>query len=177
MGVRGIRLTKDDKIISISVISHTDVSSAEAKAYLKMISKEKGMQEETESDVNDIDNSVSDIEISKDRYDELKAREQFILTVTENGFGKRSSSYQFRVSNRGGSGIMCIATSDRNGDVLASFPVNNDDDIMLITKTGQLIRCPVKDVRVAGRNTQGVSIFKTTKEEKVVSASRVELDS
>ena len=177
VGVRGIRLTKDDKIISISVISHTDVSSAEAKAYLKMISKEKGMQEETESDDNDIDNSVSDIEISKDRYDELKAREQFILTVTENGFGKRSSSYQFRVSNRGGSGIMCIATSDRNGDVLASFPVNNDDDIMLITKTGQLIRCPVKDVRVAGRNTQGVSIFKTTKEEKVVSASRVELDS
>ena len=177
VGVRGIRLTKDDKIISISVISHTDVSSAEAKAYLKMISKEKGMQEETESDDNDTDNSVSDIEISKDRYDELKAREQFILTVTENGFGKRSSSYQFRVSNRGGSGIMCIATSDRNGDVLASFPVNNDDDIMLITKTGQLIRCPVKDVRVAGRNTQGVSIFKTTKEEKVVSASRVELDS
>ena len=177
VGVRGIRLTKDDKIISISVISHTDVSSAEAKAYLKMISKEKGMQEETESDDNDTDNSVSDIEISKDRYDELKAREQFILTVTENGFGKRSSSYQFRVSNRGGSGIMCIATSDRNGEVLASFPVNNDDDIMLITKTGQLIRCPVKDVRVAGRNTQGVSIFKTTKEEKVVSASRVELDS
>ena len=177
VGVRGIRLTKDDKIISISVISHTDVSSAEAKAYLKMISKEKGMQEETESDDNDTDNSVSDIDISKDRYDELKAREQFILTVTENGFGKRSSSYQFRVSNRGGSGIMCIATSDRNGDVLASFPVNNDDDIMLITKTGQLIRCPVKDVRVAGRNTQGVSIFKTTKEEKVVSASRVELDS
>ena len=177
VGVRGIRLTKDDKIISISVISHTDVSSAEAKAYLKMISKEKGMQEETESDDNDTDNSVSDIEISKDRYDELKAREQFILTVTENGFGKRSSSYQFRVSNRGGSGIMCIATSNRNGNVLASFPVNNDDDIMLITKTGQLIRCPVKDVRVAGRNTQGVSIFKTTKEEKVVSASRVELDS
>ena len=175
MGVRGIRLTKDDKIISISVISHTDVSSAEAKAYLKMISKEKGMHEETESEDND--GSVSDIEISKDRYDELKAREQFILPVTENGFGKRSSSYQFRVSNRGGSGIMCIATSDRNGDVLASFPVNNDDDIMLITKTGQLIRCPVKDVRVAGRNTQGVSIFKTTKEEKVVSASRVELDS
>ena len=72
---------------------------------------------------------------------------------------------------------MCIATSDRNGDVLASFPVNNDDDIMLITKTCQLIRCPVKDVRVAGRKTQGVIIFKTTKEEKVVSASRVELDS
>ena len=177
IGVRGIKLTKDDKIISISVISHTDVSSAEAKAYLKMISKEKGIQDEAENFNNDDEESVSDIKISNDRFDELKAREQFILTVTENGYGKRSSSYQFRVSNRGGSGIMCIATSDRNGDVLASFPVNNDDDIMLITKTGQLIRCPVKDVRVAGRNTQGVSIFKTTKEEKVVSASRVELDS
>ena len=177
IGVRGIKLTKDDKIISISVISHTDVSSAEAKAYLQMISKEKGIQDEAENFNNDDEESVSDIKISNDRFDELKAREQFILTVTENGYGKRSSSYQFRVSNRGGSGIMCIATSDRNGDVLASFPVNNDDDIMLITKTGQLIRCPVKDVRVAGRNTQGVSIFKTTKEEKVVSASRVELDS
>jgi DNA gyrase subunit A len=106
----------------------------------------------------------------------MKAKEQFILTLTENGFGKRSSSYQFRISNRGGSGIMCIATSDRNGNVLASFPVNDDDDIMLITKSGQVIRCPVKDVRVAGRNTQGVSIFKTNDNEKVVSASRVEID-
>ena len=107
----------------------------------------------------------------------MKACEQFVLTLTENGFGKRTSSYQFRVTNRGGSGIMCITTSSRNGNVLASFPVGHEDDIMLITKSGQLIRCPVIDIRVAGRNTQGVSIFKTSDSEKVVSASRVEIDS
>ena len=118
-----------------------------------------------------------DIKLSPNRFDEMKAREQFILTVTENGYGKRTSSFQFRISNRGGSGIMCINTSERNGNVLASFPVGNDDDIMLITKAGQLIRCPVKDVRIAGRNTQGVSIFKTSEDEKVVSASRVEIES
>lgn len=130
--------------------------------------------EENEEDQND---EIEDINISEDRFQEMKACEQFVLTVTENGFGKRTSSYQFRVTNRGGSGIMCITTSSRNGSVLASFPVGNDDDIMLITKSGQLIRCPVIDIRVAGRNTQGVSIFKTSDSEKVVSASRVEIES
>ncbi len=175
-GVRGIKLVKGDEIISISVISHTDTTSGESKAYLKMRSKEKNNDDHIDSEDSESDISEADVKLSNERYDEMKAQEQFILTLTENGFGKRSSSYQFRISNRGGSGIMCIATSDRNGNVLASFPVNNDDDIMLITKSGQVIRCPVKDVRVAGRNTQGVSIFKTNDNEKVVSASRVEID-
>ena len=175
-GVRGIKLVKGDEIISISVISHTDTTSGESKAFLKMRSKEKDNDDHIDSDDSDSDASEVEVKLSNERYDEMKAKEQFILTLTENGFGKRSSSYQFRISNRGGSGIMCIATSDRNGNVLASFPVNDDDDIMLITKSGQVIRCPVKDVRVAGRNTQGVSIFKTNDNEKVVSASRVEID-
>ena len=171
IGVRGIKLSNDDRIISLSVISHVDATSAEAKSYLKLSSKEKIEISDEESE-----GTADNFEISQDRFDELKAKEQFILTVTENGFGKRSSSYQFRISNRGGSGIMCITTSPRNGNVLSSFSVNEDDDIMLITKSGQVIRCPVKDVRIAGRNTQGVSIFKTEENEKVVSASRVELD-
>ena len=175
-GVRGIKLVKGDEIISISVISHTDTTSGESKAFLKMRSKEKDNDDHIDSDDSESDVSEAEVKLSNERYDEMKAKEQFILTLTENGFGKRSSSYQFRISNRGGSGIMCIATSDRNGNVLASFPVNDDDDIMLITKSGQVIRCPVKDVRVAGRNTQGVSIFKTNDNEKVVSASRVEID-
>ncbi len=175
-GVRGIKLVKGDEIISISVISHTDNTSGESKAYLKMRSKEKENDDHIDSEDSESDGSEAEVKLSNERYDEMKAQEQFILTLTENGFGKRSSSYQFRISNRGGSGIMCITTSDRNGNVLASFPVNNDDDIMLITKSGQVIRCPVKDVRVAGRNTQGVSIFKTNDNEKVVSASRVEID-
>jgi len=173
IGVRGIKLAKDDSIISLSILSHLDVSSSEAKAYLKMSKANKENIEETEEDQND---EIEDINISDDRFQEMKACEQFVLTVTENGFGKRTSSYQFRVTNRGGSGIMCITTSSRNGNVLASFPVGHDDDIMLITKSGQLIRCPVIDIRVAGRNTQGVSIFKTSDSEKVVSASRVEIE-
>ena len=174
VGVRGIKLSKNDSIISLSILSHLEISSAEAKAYLKM----SKINKENNEDIEDENNSeeTEDITISEDRFQELKACEQFILTVTENGFGKRTSSYQFRVTNRGGSGIMCITTSSRNGNVLASFPVGHDDDIMLITKSGQLIRCPVMDIRVAGRNTQGVSIFKTSDSEKVVSASRVEIE-
>ena len=174
VGVRGIKLSKNDSIISLSILSHLEVSTAEAKAYLKM----SKINKENNEDIEDENSSeeTEDITISEDRFQELKACEQFILTVTENGFGKRTSSYQFRVTNRGGSGIMCITTSSRNGNVLASFPVGHDDDIMLITKSGQLIRCPVMDIRVAGRNTQGVSIFKTSDSEKVVSASRVEIE-
>ena len=173
IGVRGIKLAKNDSIISLSILSHLDVTSSEAKAYLKM---NKATKEDSDDNEDDSREDIEDIKLSEDRFQEMKACEQFVLTVTENGFGKRTSSYQFRVTNRGGSGIMCITTSSRNGNVLASFPVGHDDDIMLITKSGQLIRCPVIDIRVAGRNTQGVSIFKTSDSEKVVSASRVEIE-
>ena len=173
IGVRGIKLAENDSIISSSILSHLDVTSAEAKAYLKM---NKATKEDNDENEEDSKEEIEDIKLSEDRFQEMKACEQFVLTVTENGFGKRTSSYQFRVTNRGGSGIMCITTSSRNGSVLASFPVGHDDDIMLITKSGQLIRCPVIDIRVAGRNTQGVSIFKTSDSEKVVSASRVEIE-
>jgi DNA gyrase subunit A len=173
IGVRGIKLAENDSIISLSILSHLDVTSAEAKAYLKMNKVTKDDNDDNEEDSKE---DIEDIKLSEDRFQEMKACEQFVLTVTENGFGKRTSSYQFRVTNRGGSGIMCITTSSRNGNVLASFPVGHDDDIMLITKSGQLIRCPVIDIRVAGRNTQGVSIFKTSDSEKVVSASRVEIE-
>ena len=173
IGVRGIKLAENDSIISLSILSHLDVTSSEAKAYLKM---NKVTKEDSDDNEEDSREEIEDIKLSEDRFQEMKACEQFVLTVTENGFGKRTSSYQFRVTNRGGSGIMCITTSSRNGNVLASFPVGHDDDIMLITKSGQLIRCPVIDIRVAGRNTQGVSIFKTSDSEKVVSASRVEIE-
>ena len=173
IGVRGIKLAENDSIISLSILSHLDVTSSEAKAYLKM---NKTTKEDNDDNEEDSKEEIEDIKLSEDRFQEMKACEQFVLTVTENGYGKRTSSYQFRVTNRGGSGIMCITTSSRNGNVLASFPVGHDDDIMLITKSGQLIRCPVIDIRVAGRNTQGVSIFKTSDSEKVVSASRVEIE-
>jgi DNA gyrase subunit A len=161
----------------VSILSHTESTSAEIKAYLKMQRDKKNEHhEEDEDEIESDDGNIETVNLSEDIFSEMQAREQFILTLTENGYGKRTSSYQFRITNRGGSGIKCITTSKRNGNVLASFQIENADDIMLITKSGQLIRCPVKDVRVAGRNTQGVSIFKTSDEEKVVSASRVEID-
>ena len=174
-GVRGIKLSSQDKIISLSILSHTDASSGEIKAYLKM-QRDKKIDVDESEDIEQEDDGVEAANLSEDMFFEMQAREQFILTVTENGYGKRTSSYHFRITNRGGSGIKCITTSKRNGKVLASFQIENADDIMLITKSGQLIRCPVKDVRVAGRNTQGVSIFKTSDQEKVVSVSRVEIE-
>ncbi|MDC0954450.1 DNA gyrase C-terminal beta-propeller domain-containing protein, partial [Pelagibacteraceae bacterium] len=120
---------------------------------------------------DDLENTDdTNFEISTKKYEELKLREEFILTITENGYGKRSSSYEFRESGRGGQGIINIISSERNGNIAASYSVKNDDDIMLITNKGQMIRCAVNDIRITGRNTQGVRIFKVEKDEKVVSS-------
>ena len=97
-----------------------------------------------------------------------------LLSVTEKGFGKRSSSYEYRISGRGGKGITAMIVNERNGRLVASFAVEESDQIMLVTDGGKLIRCPVDDVRIAGRNTQGVRIFKTDETEKVVSVERIE---
>jgi DNA gyrase subunit A len=103
----------------------------------------------------------------------MQAAEQFVLTVSKKGFGKRSSSFEFRTSGRGGKGIVAMVANDRNGRLLASFPIEESDQIMLVTDGGQLIRCPVDGIRIAGRNTQGVRIFKTDAEERVVSVERI----
>src|SRR5262245_54044203 len=117
--------------------------------------------------------SVGITELTPERYAELGAKEQFVLTVSQRGFGKRSSSYEYRTSGRGGKGIVAMVVNDRNGPLVASFPVAQSDQIMLVTDGGQLIRCPVGDVRIAGRNTQGVRIFKTDAEERVVSVEHI----
>ena len=157
-GIKGINLKKDDRVISLTVLNHVKISSDESKAYIKKSRKD-------DDDIED-----TNFEISQKRFDELKIKEEFILTVTENGYGKRSSSYEFRESGRGGQGIINIITSERNGNVAASYSVKNDDDIMLITNSGQMIRCKVSDIRIAGRNTQGVRIFKVEDNDKVVSS-------
>jgi DNA gyrase subunit A len=99
--------------------------------------------------------------------------EQFVLTVSENGYGKRSSAYEYRVSGRGGKGIIAMAVTRRNGKLVASFPVEDGDQIMLVSDGGQLIRCPVDGIRIAGRGTQGVIVFNTAEDERVVSVERV----
>ena len=112
--------------------------------------------------------------ITKDEKDEIKAKDKFILSITKNGFGKRTSHYDFRVTGRGGKGIIGIANSSRNGNVSSSFPVNEGDEVILSTDKGKVIRCAVKEIRVAGRNTQGVRIIKLSGEEKVVSAIKID---
>jgi DNA gyrase subunit A len=116
------------------------------------------------------------VELTPERYAELGAREQFILTVSERGFGKRSSSYAYRISGRGGKGITAMVVNERNGRLVASFPVEETDQIMLVTDGGKLIRCPVDDVRIAARSVQGVRIFKTDDDERVVSVERIPED-
>ena len=112
--------------------------------------------------------------ISKDIKSELKAKEKFILSITENGFGKRTSHYDFRVTNRGGKGIIGIVNSKRNGNVSSSFPVFEGDQILISTDKGRVIRTSVKEIRIAGRNTQGVKIIKLSGDEKVVSAIKID---
>ena len=160
-GVRGIRLKDNDRVISMSILDHAEAdSTAFRDAYLRHAMAVRRGDDE--------------VPPHEPAYDELAAGEQFILTVTENGYGKRSSAYEYRIAGRGGQGIINIETSDRNGEVVASFPVGDEDQILLVTDGGQLIRCPVADIRIAGRNTQGVTLFKTAEGERVVSVSRLD---
>ena len=174
-GVRGIKLEEKDSVISMAILRHIETSTEESRAYLKHAAAMR--RAAGEEDVDEPEESETlDAAISPTRLAELGAAEQFILTVTENGYGKRTSSYEYRVSGRGGKGIIAIQTSARNGPVVASFPIDESDQIMLVTDGGQLIRTPIDGIRVAGRNTQGVTIFRTRDDEKVVSVGRVEDD-
>ena len=121
-----------------------------------------------------IDHDKNSKETKKTDKSEINAKEKFILSVTENGFGKRSSHYEYRVTNRGGKGIIGIINSSRNGNVSSSFPVNEGDEIIISTNKGRVIRTTVKEIRIAGRNTQGVRIIKLSGEEKVVSAIKID---
>jgi DNA gyrase subunit A len=112
--------------------------------------------------------------LSEERFNQLEVAEQFILTLTENGYGKRSSAYEYRTTNRGGSGIVNIVTNERNGMVISSFPIESNEQIMLMTDKAKIIRCPVHDIRIAGRNTQGVTIFKIAKDEHVASSTQID---
>jgi len=179
-GVRGIRLDDEDRVISMAILAHVEATPAERAAYLKQagaMRRAMGENGENGAEVEAIPDADAEEatgeELTPERYAELGAREQFVLTVSSRGFGKRSSSYEYRVSGRGGKGIVAMVVNDRNGPLVASFPVDDSDQIMLVTGGGQLIRCPVDDVRVAGRNTQGVRIFRTDEDETVASVERI----
>ncbi|MEO0809600.1 MAG: DNA gyrase C-terminal beta-propeller domain-containing protein, partial [Pseudomonadota bacterium] len=180
-GVRGIRLDGNDSVISMAILIHVEATPAERAAYLKQASALRRAQagEESEEALEvelDVDEDVGEGEITSERFAELSGKEQFILTLSERGYGKRSSAYEYRVSGRGGKGIAAMVTNERNGQLAAAFPIDEGDQIMLVTNGGQLIRCPVHDVRIASRNTQGVRIFRTESDEKVVSVERIPED-
>jgi len=175
-GVRGISLAEGDKVISMAVIHHFDADSSERAAYLKMSRAVRG-EGETEETLDDADEAPAG-ELNQDRYVAMSAAEQFILTISENGYGKRTSSHEYRITGRGGKGIVAMAVNKRNGPLVGSFPVEDADQIMLVTNGGQVIRVPVdagpdNRIRIVGRSSQGVTVFNTADGEKVVSVERI----
>jgi DNA gyrase subunit A len=174
MGVRGLALENGDRVISMSILRHVDASADERAAYLKRANavRRGAGEEDIATDAEETPNAGA-IELGEHRYVEMSAAEQVVLTVTENGFGKRTSSYEYRTTGRGGKGIVAMAVTPRNGRLVASFPVEEGDHIMLVTNGGQLIRCPVNGIRIAGRSTQGVIVFSTAENERVVAVERL----
>ena len=176
IGVRGINLGDGDRIISMAILGHVDAEPWERAAYLKRAAAERRTTNGEEEEIALVGEEVTEGgELSNERFEELKAREQFVLTVSEKGFGKRSSSYDFRTSGRGGKGIRATDTSKTAeiGVLVAAFPIEDNDQIMLVSDGGQLIRVPINGVRLASRATKGVTIFSTAKDEKVVSVERI----
>jgi len=172
-GVRGIRLGKSDEVISLSVLRHVEAGVEERSAYLKLAAAQRrsGAEEaEAEAEPVETDEAAADIALTAERIADLAAAEEMLLTVTTGGFGKRSSAYEYRVTGRGGQGITNIALGARNGRaVAASFPVRTGDDIMLVTDQGKLIRAPVDQVRITGRQAMGVTLVRVDKDEHVTS--------
>lgn len=174
MGVRGIALAEGDKLISLAILRHVETTSDERSAYLKMrraMAGENGAEESAAE--SETEEASAAAQISQERYVEMSAAEQVVLTVSVNGYGKRTSSYEYRTTGRGGKGIVAMSVNNRNGKLVASFPVEDSDQIMLVTDKGQLIRCPVEDIRIAGRSTQGVIVFDTADDEHVVSVEHI----
>ena len=175
MGVRGIRLQNDDQVISLSIIDHVEASADERAAYLRRaaaLRRQNGDEGAEEAVVLEAEEGAgAGGSVDDARFEDMAAREAFILTVSEKGFGKRSSAYEYRVTGRGGQGIANMELNERNGKLAASFPVAQTDQIVLVTDGGQLIRCPVHDIRIAGRRTQGVTLFRVAEDEHIVSVA------
>jgi DNA gyrase subunit A len=184
MGVRGIALEDGDKVISLSILRHVEAAGEERAAYLKRAGAvRRGLDETSEEAADaepDLDEATGAIELGEQRYVELSAAEQFVLTVSERGYGKRTSSYEYRTTGRGGKGIVAMDNRERDGSLrakigrlVASFPVEEGDQLMLVTDGGQLIRCGVAEISIKGRKTRGVIIFNTAEGERVVSVERL----
>ena len=163
IGVRGIKLSSNDSVISLAILYGFNFDVEERDEYLK-VSAAVRKDEKFEKKI-----------LNEEKFNLLKENEEFILSVTDKGYGKRSSAFEYRKTSRGGVGIANMQLSERYGsEVVASFPITNNDQLMLVTDKGKLIRCPVNDIRIAGRQTQGVTLFNVSDEEKVVSVAKLE---
>jgi DNA gyrase subunit A len=174
-GVRGITLNKDDRIIGMSMLNRGESDSAVRAAYVKQSRAARraatGIEEES-----DTEEEATTLVLDDAKMAEMAAREEFILTISENGFGKRTSSYEYRLTHRGGGGFTNIKLGGKNTAVAGSFPVNADNDVIMVTDGGKIIRTPASDIRIAGRSTAGVTLFRTAENEKVMSAISIESD-
>ena len=176
-GVRGIRLQKDDEVISMSILKHCDASVEERDEYAKVNSAIKRIAAERNDGVEVTAEETGLLSVlTADKYRQMAENEEFILTVTTTGYGKRSSAYEYRVTGRGGQGIANMEMSARNKEVASSFPIEDSHQIMMVTDAGKLIRMPVQDIRIAGRKTQGVILFRLADNEKVVSVTWLDAD-
>ncbi len=178
-GVRGIRLAEGDQVISMAVLHGVDASPAERGAYIKHATAMRAAANDDAEDVaapaeDEDDTATDEVSLSVERIAELGAAEEFVLTVSTEGFGKRTSAYDYRRTGRGGQGLIAHDLSKKGGRLVASFPVDQSDEILLVTDQGQLIRCPIGQIRIAGRNTSGVTIFRTAQDEHVVGVERLE---
>ena len=168
VGVRGVKLAGDDTVVSMSIIRHFEASSEERAAYLKMRRLVAGLTDEVDAADEE---AVADINLPQERYVEMSASENLILTITENGAGKMSSSHDYPLRGRGGMGVQAMDKAMRGGQIVASFPIELEDQIMLVTSKGQSIRVPVEGISFRSRSAGGVKVFDTSKGEKVVSVA------
>lgn len=172
-GVRAIKLLGDDEVISMAILKQSNRSPEDRDSYIRYVNSIRRNKDELDIDIE------TNVE-KPDFYEEMKANDQLLLTVTEKGYGKRTSVYEYRTTSRGAQGVKNIEMNSKNGKVVAVFPVQDEDEVMLVTNNGKLIRCPVDGIRITSRAAQGVIIFRLEKGEKVVSAVRLhdpELDS
>jgi DNA gyrase subunit A len=168
-GVRGVNLAEGDSVIGMAVLRHVDVTTEEVGAYFKWDVASRGDIEASEDD----EAPGGEADVPFERLAWLKTQEQFILTVTSNGLGKRASAYEYRVTNRGGKGLKAHKLTG-DARLIASFPVKDEEELLLVTDKGQLIRTGVAGVRIAGRATQGVILINVGEDEHVVAAERLE---
>jgi DNA gyrase subunit A len=177
-GVRGIKLAEGDEVVSLSLLHHSDATTEEARSYLKQSAAARraalGEEAGDEGAADDGDEGTEEATLTTERYAALGAREQFVLAISAEGFGKRSSSYEYRLTGRGGSGIVALDMGKKNTAVVAGFPVEESDDLMLISDKGQTIRVPVASISIQRRGSGGVTVFRVDEGERVVAVERIE---